>query len=99
MKNTDKENSILFKAFSDPNRMKIIEIISCGEICACTILEKLNIKQPTLSHHMKKLEEAKLVSIRKDGLSTYYTLNRKQIGNMLTYLIKISYDDDDCICK
>lgn len=93
------ENSKLFKSFSDPNRLKIIEILSCGEMCACTILEKLNITQPTLSHHMKKLEEANVIKIRKDGLWTYYSLNKKQIKNMMIFMLQISYDNDEYISK
>lgn len=94
-----EENGKLFKALSDPNRIKIVEMFSCGEICACTILEKLDITQPTLSHHMKKLEELKLVHVRKEGLWSYYSLNRRKIGAMISFLIKISYDDEKCICK
>lgn len=89
------KNSKMFKSFSDPNRLKIIEMLSCGEMCACTILEKLNITQPTLSHHMKKLEEADLIKIRKDGLWSYYSLNKKQIKNMMIFMLQISYDNDD----
>ncbi|MCX8075262.1 MAG: metalloregulator ArsR/SmtB family transcription factor [Clostridia bacterium] len=92
MKDIYNENTMIFKVLSDSNRIKIIEMLSCGEICACTILEKLNITQPTLSHHMKKLEESHLVYVRKEGLWSYYSLNKKQIANILTYLIKITYD-------
>lgn len=95
MKKIYIENAKLFKTLSDPNRIKIIEILSYGEVCACTILEKLNITQPTLSHHMKKLEETNLVIARKDGLWTYYRLNRKQIKDILQFIIKISYDNDN----
>ena len=92
MKDIYDENTMIFRALSDPNRIKIVEMLSYGEICACTILEKLNITQPTLSHHMKRLEESKLVYVRKDGLWSYYSLNKKQIANILTYLIKLTYD-------
>lgn len=92
MKDIYDENTMIFKALSDTNRIKIVEMLSYGEICACTILEKLNITQPTLSHHMKRLEESKLVYVRKDGLWSYYSLNKKQFANILTYLIKLTYD-------
>ena len=45
----------VFKALSDANRLKILSMLSSGEICACRILEALDITQPTLSHHMKIL--------------------------------------------
>jgi len=43
------------KVISDPKRLEILDMISCGELCACEILEKFDITQPTLSHDMKKL--------------------------------------------
>ena len=39
----------LFKALSDPNRLMIVDMLSCGELCACKILEQFNITQPTLT--------------------------------------------------
>lgn len=94
-----EENAKLFKILSDVNRIKIIEMLSCGEICACTILEKLDITQPTLSHHMKSLEKVDLVSSRKEGTWTYYKLNRKKIGEILMFIIQITSDTENCICK
>ena len=41
------------KAMSDSKRLQIIDMLSCGELCACVILESFHITQPTLSHHMK----------------------------------------------
>ncbi|MDF2866412.1 MAG: transcriptional regulator, ArsR family [Clostridia bacterium] len=94
-----EENAKLFKVLSDENRIRIIEMISCDEICACNILEKLDITQPTLSHHMKVLEEVNLVSSRKDGTWTYYKLNRNKISKILMFIIQITSDNEKCICK
>ncbi|MFV0314416.1 MAG: ArsR/SmtB family transcription factor, partial [Anaerotignum sp.] len=49
----------------------IVDMLSCGELCACKILEKFNFTQPTLSHHMKILSEAKIVTLRREGKNTY----------------------------
>lgn len=95
MKEIYNESAKKFKILSDPNRIKIIEFLSCGEMCACTILEKLNITQPTLSHHMKKLEEANLITIRKDGLWTYYSLNRSQIKDLLIFMLQITFETNN----
>ena len=70
-----EENSKIIKALSDPNRLKIMDILSCGEMCACDILEHFDFTQPTLSHHMKVLMENNLVNVRKDGQWNYYSLN------------------------
>ena len=53
MESCYEKNSKILKALSDPNRLKIIDILSCGERCACEILEHFDFTQPTLSHHMK----------------------------------------------
>ena len=52
--NTD-QISLICKALGDPNRLKIVQMLSGCEKCACVILEEFNITQPTLSHHMKIL--------------------------------------------
>ena len=44
--------SKIFKVFSDPKRLKIVDMLSNGELCACKIQEEFNITQPTLSHDM-----------------------------------------------
>jgi ArsR family transcriptional regulator len=93
------KNANIIKALSDPNRLKIIDILSCGEVCACTIREKLNITQPTLSHHMRKLEKLDIVHISKEGLWFHYTLNKKLVGDILSFIIKVTYNNENCICK
>lgn len=65
---------LMFKALGDLNRLKIIEMLSNGEKCACKLLEAFNITQPTLSHHMKILCECGLVNARKEGKWSYYSL-------------------------
>lgn len=86
------------KAISDQKRLKIVDMLSCGELCACEILEKFDITQPTLSSDMKKLEEAKLVTSRRQGKNTYYTLNEKALEHFLEQLEYIFGDKPDCIC-
>lgn len=65
----------IFKALSDENRLAIIDILNDGKQCACVILERLNITQPTLSHHMKILCDANIVTAKRDGKWTHYTIN------------------------
>ncbi|ASM34984.1 cadmium efflux system accessory protein [Campylobacter sputorum subsp. bubulus] len=79
-------NSRVFKAFCDPNRLKILDILCSGEKCACVLLEELDIKQPSLSHHMKILCDANIVKSRKDGKWMHYSLNEdglKMAKNLL----------------
>ena len=93
-----KENALLFKALSDPNRLMIVDMLSCGELCACIILEKFQISQPTLSHHMKTLCESGLVKGRKAGKWMYYSLNYKAILSFREFVETVTTEKQDCIC-
>ena len=61
------EHTKVFKALGDPKRAMIVDMLSCGELCACMILEKFEMSQSTLSHHMKLLCECGLVKGREEG--------------------------------
>ncbi len=93
------ESAIIFKAMSDETRLKIIDMLSCDELCACHILEKFKITQPTLSYHMKILTESSLVNARKDGVWTRYTLNLNLIDSFKLFLERITSDKESCVCK
>ncbi len=71
--------ALFMKALSDETRIKIFDMLSCGELCACNILEEFNITQPTLSYHMKILSESGLVNSRRDGVWMKYTINRDNL--------------------
>lgn len=94
-----EENSKVIKALSDPNRLQIIDILSCGEKCACDILEQFHFTQPTLSHHMKVLMECGIVNCRKEGLWSYYSLNITNCNKLILFLMNLITDTNDCICK
>ena len=93
------EKSKLLKAVSDANRLKIIDILSCGERCACDILEKFDFTQPTLSHHMKILTDAGFVKVRKDGIWNYYSLEMNECNNIIKVLNEVFHESENCICK
>jgi len=98
MNDAYKNNAALFKALSEPNRLMIIDMLSCGELCACVILEKFNITQPTLSHHMKTLCGCGLVESRKEGKWTYYSLNMNAVENFKAFLNEVTTAKESCIC-
>jgi len=64
----------VMKALSDPNRVKIIKLLDQKIMCVCELQGALAIAQPTVSKHLKILEEAGLVDYRKDGLWANYFL-------------------------
>lgn len=98
--NRDYEgNARIIKALSDANRLKIIDILSCGERCACDILEQFNFTQPTLSHHMKVLMDCGIVQCRKEGQWCHYSLNNNNYQKLMLFLMNLVVDTGDCICK
>ena len=80
------ENAKVFKAFCDENRIKILDMLSTGEKCACRLLEEIDVTQPTLSHHMKILCDSGIVVGRKEGKWTHYSISQKGIDEAQKYL-------------
>ena len=64
----------VMKALSDPNRVKIVKLLQIKSMCVCELQGALNLAQPTVSKHLKILEEAGLVGYSKDGLWVNYFL-------------------------
>ncbi len=76
-----KFNPVLFaKAISDETRQKIMQICCCNSLSVNEIVEKLDVSQPTVSHHLAILREADLVTVREEGKQTYYSLNQENIA-------------------
>jgi ArsR family transcriptional regulator len=92
------ERASWFKARPDQHRLMIVDMLSCGELCACVILNKFNITQPTLSHHMKILCDCGLVRGRKEGKWTYYSLNEKTVQEFKTFLAQVTSFKEKCLC-
>jgi len=84
-----EEYSNIFKALSDPTRLKIITMLKEENLCACKILEKFNITQPTLSYHMKILIESNLVKSAKKGPWVTYSLNKSKQKEIIKFLERL----------
>ena len=86
----EKKMALIFKAFCDENRIRILKMLRSGEKCACKMLDELNVTQPTLSHHMKILCDSGIVLGRKEGKWMYYSLRRgageEMAGLLAAYL-------------
>lgn len=96
MEKSYEETAGFFKALSDPNRLLIIEMLQNGELCACELLEDLQISQPTLSHHMKTLCEAGIVSCRREGKWMHYSLSSKGSKEAYRLLSIIAKAPEQC---
>jgi DNA-binding transcriptional ArsR family regulator len=73
---------VLFaKALADDTRQEIMRHLCCVWLSVNDVVDKLGgkVNQPTVSHHLKKLEEAGLVLVRQDGRQRFYTLNQKHL--------------------
>ena len=98
-----KKTAIIFKAFCDENRVRILQLLQNGEKCACRLLEEMNITQPTLSHHMKILCDSGIVNARKEGKWIHYSISQEGIEEAQKYLYTLknkrkdnSEDDKKC---
>lgn len=89
----------ILKALSEPKRLKITDMLSCGEICACKILEYFKITQPTLSHDMKVLAEAGIVKSRREGKNIYYRLDNQNLLELNQMLMRIFTKKEHCVCE
>lgn len=88
--NTFEMEAKRLKAFCDPNRLKILNLLRSGEKCACNLLETLSITQPTLSHHMKILLESEVVVGRRVGKWTHYSLSQEGLTRSMAVIEQIS---------
>ena len=86
----------VFRAFSDENRVRVLELLCGGEQCACILLEEMDISQPTLSRHMKILCKSGIVKSRRVGKWNYYSIDKEgcKYGiDLLNMLIDHKMDD------
>ncbi|MCL2600881.1 MAG: metalloregulator ArsR/SmtB family transcription factor [Treponema sp.] len=84
------ENAGIFKACCDETRLRVLELLRGGECCACELLDDVGVGQSTLSHHMKILVESGIVSARKDGKWTHYSIDRNGSAAAVRLLKKIT---------
>ena len=81
------------KVMADPKRLKIISLLSNGEMCATDILKKFRVSQPTLSHDMKALVDGKFVIARREGQKMFYSLDPDTIFDIQASLGDICNED------
>ena len=93
-----ENNARVFKAFCDENRLMILSLLQNGEKCACVLLEKVNVGQSTLSHHMKILVDSGIVDARKEGKWMFYSISAGGsdiAAKLLRKLTKVQVDETD----
>lgn len=72
-----------FKALSDPTRLKIINLLTQGEMCVGCIAMELQMTQSAVSHQLKVLKNKRIIKSRRDGKNIYYSLDDDHVKNVI----------------
>ena len=80
------QHAMVFKAFCDETRLRILALLQDGELCACVLMERLGVKQPALSYHMKILVASGIVQSTPVGKWTHYRISEVGSRYALTLL-------------
>jgi DNA-binding transcriptional ArsR family regulator len=80
----------VLKVLGDPNRLKIIELLKNGERCQCEIIPSIGQSQPTISRHLRILEENKILVNRKDGVKVLYRIGNPNVLRIIELAASIA---------
>ena len=80
----------MFKALGDETRLRIVALLSHGELCVCHLQEALGLSQPSVSRHLATLRGAGIVGDRRDRKWVYYRLLRQQSADCEDHLRGVS---------
>ena len=90
----------LLKALADETRIKIVQCLMDGERCACAIVPAVGKAQPTVSQHLKILEEAGVLESRRKGVNIWYKIKSEQVSQIMKILdirkIEIPVTCEEC---
>jgi DNA-binding transcriptional ArsR family regulator len=93
----------VFKVFSDPNRIRILELLREKECNVSEMIEHLNLKQSTVSQHLRLLKDCGVVNTKKEGREITYSIRDKKVEDMLDLgekLLVLTIEDlMVCICE
>jgi ArsR family transcriptional regulator len=78
----------MFRALGDPTRLEIYRLIAAqpGPICVCDVVDRFPVSQPTISHHLKVLREAGLVTVSRRGVWAYYAADPRGLARLRGWL-------------
>ncbi len=93
----NKEMAKKFRALSDENRLKIIELLLKGELCGCMLIDKLEISQPTLSYHLRILTDSGITQSFRDGNMIKYTVNKEVLNDIKNFIDSYNRVEASCI--
>ncbi len=73
----------LFKVFSDPTRLRILNALAVSELCVCDLSAALDMSQSSMSHQLALLRRARLVRPRREGKAVFYSLDDEHVRDIL----------------
>ncbi|TCK90614.1 DNA-binding transcriptional ArsR family regulator [Natranaerovirga hydrolytica] len=85
----------IFKALSDPNRRKMLELLYEKDMTAGEIADEFDISKPSISHHLTILKNAKLVFTERQGQNIIYSLNTTVFQNIVKWFFDLSKKEDE----
>lgn len=75
-----------FKVLADPTRLDILRLLIQGETCACTIIDKVTVSQPTLSYHLKAITKAGLATAKREGNWVKHHVDKDKLNEIIQFL-------------
>jgi ArsR family transcriptional regulator len=80
------------RALGDPTRLEIFRLIAAqaGPMCVCDVVDGFNLSQPTISHHLKALREAGLVTVSRRGVWAYYAADPSGLAELQNALAELA---------
>jgi ArsR family transcriptional regulator, arsenate/arsenite/antimonite-responsive transcriptional repressor len=79
---------VIAKALGDPVRVQLVDVLRkhAGKACVCELVPLFDLSQPTISHHLKVLREARIVGSERRGLWAYYYVNPDSLKELSAWL-------------
>jgi ArsR family transcriptional regulator len=72
----------MFKALSDPNRVRIVSLLAGAELCVCDLAAALDMSQSAVSHQLRTLRNLQLVRWRREGRQVFYALDDEHVADL-----------------
>jgi ArsR family transcriptional regulator len=80
------EQARLVSVLTEPQRIRILRLLAGGELCVCELERSLGIAQNLVSHHLRVLREARLVSCRREGQFVFYRRQEERVKELVLFL-------------
>jgi ArsR family transcriptional regulator, arsenate/arsenite/antimonite-responsive transcriptional repressor len=93
-------SAALFAALGDPARVRIVNLVATRDepMCACHLIEPLDLSQPTVSHHLKRLVDAGLLEREQRGKWAYFSLT-PEASTRLARLVDLTRDPEEALSR